>query len=137
MTNVKARKLIKTYRFPIYEELKVFLKELLSTPDNEGKGRLFSNIPVGNHNYTDGIWFWYSELKKLKAAKIISDTYQIKQLRKTFASYLVNELKVDPFIVQKLLDHSDVKISDEHYIELSLETVRSVLDKARFLVSDE
>jgi integrase len=137
MTNVKARKLSKTYLFPIYTELRIFLKNLLAEPNPEGDDRLFPKIKLGSHNYTDGLWFWYPEMRKLYLSKLISERYQMKQLRKTFASYLVNELQVDPFIVQKLLDHSDIKISDEHYIEIKLEPIRRVLNKAEFRQNDE
>lgn len=80
-------------------------------------------------HYTWPLSFWKRGIGFLFKAKKISKAYSLKQIRPTLASYLINNLKMDIFTVKKLLDHSDVKITDNHYIDFRVDNVRKELDE--------
>ena len=42
---------------------------------------------------------------------------------------LCNKLKMDIFTVKKLLDHTDVKVTDKHYVHFRVDNVRKELDE--------
>lgn len=127
--NIKAgkRKGKEFYRFPLYRELEKLLKEMNA---NDGKpGRLFSMYSVVPENYTWPLSFWKRGVGFLLKAKKISKAYSLKQIRPTLASYLINNLGMDIYKVKKLLDHTDVKITDKHYVDFRVDSVRRELDE--------
>jgi integrase len=79
-------------------------------------------------NYTYPLSFWERGIKILKQGKLIREYYTLKQIRSTAASFLINVLKMDIYTVKKLLDHTNVGITDKHYIELNLNEVRKDMD---------
>lgn len=127
--NVKSgkRKKKEYYSFPLYNELKNLLLQMnLKEGD---KGRLFDMYAVVPENYTWPLSFWKRAMKNLHKAKLISAEYKLKQIRPTFISFLINELKLDIYVVYKLADHADIKITDKHYIDFKLDRVRKELDE--------
>lgn len=127
--NVKSgkRKKKEYYLFPLYNELKNLL---LQMNVKEGdKGRLFDMYAIVPQNYTWPLSFWKRAMQYLYKVKLISTKYKLKQIRPTFISFLVNELKLDIYVVYKLADHADIKITDKHYIDFKLDGVRKELDE--------
>ncbi|KAF0215709.1 MAG: hypothetical protein FD178_1527 [Ignavibacteria bacterium] len=45
------------------------------------------------------------------------------------ASYMINVLKMKALIVKQILDHSDMKITERHYVRLNLKGIREELDE--------
>jgi len=128
MLNVKARKKKRMYKFPIYSDF----YELLKTMDTDDKGRLFEQYHIGKDNYTESLKFWKRQISKLYEEKQIGAKYMLKQIRPTFASYVINELGLDVYSVKNLLDHSDIRTTDKHYINLDIARKRKLLDEAKF-----
>lgn len=126
--NVKSgrRKGKEFYKFPLYKELEQLLKLMKA---DKGTGRLFSMYSVVPEHYTWPLSFWKRGMASLVKAKKISKAYSLKQIRPTLASYLINKLKMDIYTVKKLLDHTDVKVTDKHYIDFRVDTVRKELDE--------
>ena len=83
-------------------------------------------------NYTWPLSFWKRGIKFLKTANKISDEYSLKQIRPTLASFLINILKLDIYTVKKLLDHSDVKVTDKHYVDFDVNSIRKEMDDIDF-----
>lgn len=127
--NVKARKKKKFFNFPLYPELKKFLTKNfdLSVP-----GRLFPQFHYDEYSYTQSLKFWQRGIDYLIEEKIITQKYQMKQLRPTFASYAANELKIPVDVVSELLNHTDRKITDRHYVKFQMQTLSKMLSKAKF-----
>lgn len=128
--NVKTgrRKGKEFYKFPLYNELAKLLKAM--KPDNKA-GRLFDMYSIVPEHYTWPLSFWKRGIASLLKAKKISKAYSLKQIRPTLASFLINKLKLDIFTVKKLLDHSDIKITDNHYIDFRVDNVRKELDEIK------
>lgn len=126
--NVKSgrRKGKEFYKFPLYRELEQLLRLMKA---DKGTGRLFSMYSVVPEHYTWPLSFWKRGMASLVKGKKISKAYSLKQIRPTLASYLINKLKMDIYTVKKLLDHSDVKITDNHYIDFRVDNVRKELDE--------
>lgn len=127
--NIKAgkRKGKEFYKFPLYKELEKLLKEMKA--DDGKPGRLFSMYSIVPANYTWPLSFWKRGIGFLKKGNKISKAYSLKQIRPTLASYLINNLGMDIYKVKKLLDHTDVKITDKHYIDFRVDSVRRELDE--------
>lgn len=53
---------------------------------------------------------------------------QFRDLRRTYATRLHNK-KVDPLVIQRLLRHSNFKISEQVYIQHDLEQMREAVEK--------
>jgi integrase len=123
--NVKSGKKKKKefYQFPLYPELENLLLEVKP----QGKGRLFNMIKLNEVNYTYPLTFWDRAVKQLKSAGKISEYYTLKQIRSTTASYFINVMRMDIFTVKKLLDHSDIKVTDQHYIKFNVARIRESL----------
>lgn len=128
INNIKSgrRKGKEFYKFPLYKELEQLLKLMKA---EKGTGRLFSMYSVVPEHYTWPLSFWKRGMASLIKGKKISKAYSLKQIRPTLASYLINKLKMDIYTVKKLLDHSDVKITDNHYIDFRVDNVRKELDE--------
>ena len=128
--NVKtgARKGKIYYKFPLYKELEKLILNAVASP--KALGRLFGQFKLNSLNYTYPLSFWERGIKVLKEKKEISEYYTLKQIRSTTASFLVNGLKMDIFLVKKILDHSDIKMTED-YVELDLERIRHEMDKTK------
>jgi len=59
----------------------------------------------------------------------IKKKYTLKQIKSTAATYFINNMKFDIYRVKKLLDHSDVKVTERNYIRYDVDLVRHVLDE--------
>lgn len=114
------------YPFPLYKELGSLLREMKFNP--EAKGRLFRQYKLNPLSYTSPLSFWERGIKVLKIAKHISNYYTLKQIRSTTASFMINVLGMKVLSVKRLLDHTDIKITDKHYISLNLKVVREEMD---------
>jgi integrase len=126
--NVKSeRKKKKAYLFPLYSELKKLLVEDMGVKEGDS-GRLFHMYKEVPALYTSPLSFWERAMKFLTKAKKISRPYKLKQLRPTFFSFLINVLKMKIYTVYKLADHADIKITDKHYVDFKLDSVRRELD---------
>lgn len=114
--NVKARN--KPFTFPLYPELRKLLEDIGPKP----KGRLFEKYREG-----DSPKFWTRAMERLTERSQIGKKYKIHDLRKTFTSILVNR-GVNQFFVQKLLDHSDIRVTDGSYTKLEIRSLTEVLN---------
>lgn len=114
------------FQFPIYKELKLLLEEMGVKQGDTG--RLFHQFKLNELNYTYPLSFWERGIKSLKIGKKVQQYYIMKQIRPTTASFMINVLKVDAFTVQKLLDHTDIKITDKHYIKKKISESRKLMD---------
>lgn len=126
--NVKAGKKKKKeyYKFPLYKELDNLIKNLGVSAGETG--RLFHMFALNELHYTAPLSFWDRVIKILKNSKQIREYYTLKQIRPTTASFLINVLNMPVLTVKRLLDHTDMKITDKHYIELDLSKVRKEMD---------
>lgn len=126
--NVKSgrRKGKEFYKFPLYKELEKLLKEMKA---DKRTGRLFDMYSIVPEHYTWPLSFWKRGVASLVKANKILKAYSLKQIRPTLASFLINHLKIDIFTVKKLLDHTDVKVTDKHYIDFRVDNVRRELDE--------
>lgn len=113
------------YLFPIFPALEELFKEMGVKKGDTG--RLFDYYPVVPENYTYPLQFWDRGLENLLAGRLIAKHYTIKQIRSTTANLLIDVLKLDLYDVQKLLDHSNVKITEKNYLRLNLKRVREEL----------
>jgi integrase len=128
--NVKTgqRKQKGYYLFPLYGELEYLLHNEMKI--NQGDvGRVFSHFALNHLQYAEPLTFWRRAMGTMVAVKHIRKRYTLKQIRSTTASYLVNNLKFDIYRVQKLLDHSNVKVTEKNYVRFNVELVRQVLDE--------
>ena len=119
-TNVKAKH--KTFYFPLHDEL----KDLLLKMKKKKKGRIFSNWAVG-----ESPKFWQRDIPLLVKRRVLGKKYTLHDLRKTFTSWLVNS-GVDQALVQKLLDHSDIRVTDENYTKLEAKVLKDQFEKILF-----
>jgi integrase len=126
--NIKAgeRKNKSYYRFPLYRELELLLKEMKVKQGDTG--RLFDMYTVADGNYTWSLSFWKRKIKSLVLSKKISKQYTLKQIRPTLASFLINFLNMDIFSVKKLLDHANIKVTDKYYVDFNVNKTRKDLD---------
>ncbi|MEI8129319.1 MAG: tyrosine-type recombinase/integrase [bacterium] len=122
VTNVKANKI---FQFPIYNELEELLKEI----GVKKKGKVFPFANVG------ALDFFRKTIKKLvepdkpvKDKKYISQYYTLYNLRDTFASDKANS-NIGLSNVQELLDHSDMRVTRRHYVQMRTDYLRELLNK--------
>lgn len=125
IVNVKTgkRKGKDYYNFPLYSALRSLLLEI-----NVKSGRLFHQFGINELDYTSSLKFWQRAQSTLLKYNQISRKYTLKQLRPTFASYCINILQMDIYTVQKLLDHSDIKVTNQHYILHDISNAKNKLD---------
>lgn len=128
--NVKTgkRKGRDTYQFPLYGELERLIKDEMKVSPGES-GRLFDHFNLNELNYTAPLEFWTRAMKRLARLGHIKKVYTLKQIRSTSATYFINNMKFDIYRVKKLLDHSDVKVTEKNYIQYNVDLVRQVLDE--------
>ncbi|MBS3945279.1 MAG: hypothetical protein KGZ42_07270 [Melioribacter sp.] len=134
MLNVKGtRKRSPYFIYPLFRELEELIKRIMERPVVDNSDRLFSHFKIGNNNYTDSFWWWYADQKKLKMVGLISDTYEMKQIRKTFPSYAINELGFSKEEIKFLLDHTDESVAENYYLNLRYDTIRDKFEKKRII----
>ncbi|MBN8545826.1 MAG: site-specific integrase [Ignavibacteria bacterium] len=128
--NVKSgrRKGREIYLFPLYGELEFLLREEMGVNPGD-TGRLFGHFKINELDYTSPLGFWDRLMNTLAKHGHIKKKYTLKQIRSTAASYFINNLRFDIYRVKKLLDHSDVKVTERNYIRYDVELVRQVLDE--------
>jgi len=128
--NVKSgrRKGREMYLFPLYGELESLLRNEMGVRPGD-TGRLFSHFKINELDYTSPLGFWDRLMNTLAKHGHIKKKYTLKQIRSTAASYFINNLRFDIYRVKKLLDHSDVKVTEKNYIRYDVELVRQVLDE--------
>jgi len=116
------------YYFPLYSELKKLLFNGMLVKDGDS-GRLFPEYKYNEVYYTDSLKFFSRAINLMLQMKLIKNRYTLKNIRSGFASFLVNILRMDVLTVKKLLDHTDIKVTEKHYIKLNLKNVRETLDE--------
>lgn len=128
--NVKSgrRKGREFYLFPLYGELESLLRNEMGVRPGD-TGRLFGHFKINELDYTSPLGFWDRLMNTLAKHGHIKKKYTLKQIRSTAASYFINNLRFDIYRVKKLLDHSDVKVTERNYIRYDVELVRQVLDE--------
>lgn len=128
IVNVKtgARKNSEYYQFPIFPALDELLKEMGVEPGSNG--RLFSHFPLVENDYTSPLSFWGRAIRTLIKSGRIRKAYTVKQIRSTAASYFINVLQLDIFQVKKLLDHSDIRVTEKSYISFELDKIRKIFE---------
>lgn len=114
------------YRFPLYLELENLLKEM--NVNHGDTGRLFNMFAIAPENYAWPLSFWKRRINFLHKAKLIEKPYNLKQIRPTLASFLINVQKMDIYSVKKLLDHANIKVTDKHYIDFNVNRIRKDLE---------
>lgn len=118
VTNVKAKG--RKYYFPLHSEL----KELLNTIGNKKSGRIF-------HYWSEYPKFWHKKITKLYSDGLISKKYTLHDLRRTFTSWLINS-GVDQAVLTKLLDHSDIRVTDESYSKFEMSLLKKQFKNVKF-----
>lgn len=128
------------YAFPLYNELYNLLTEQMGVKPGE-MGRLFPQFKYSETSYTESLKFWNRKINSLYRTHQISRQYILKQIRPTSAFYFINEMKLSIYTVQKLLDHSTVKVTEKHYAKLNMSQTKSELDDMKgldcFIPSEE
>ncbi len=104
LRNTKARRI---EEFPLYEVLEEFLLEF-----RKPSGKIFP------YKSGDSLKFWWRGMKKLKMH------YTIHQIRKSFATKLVNE-NISMFDAMKLLRHKSVQTTLKYYASADLSRIGS------------
>jgi len=133
INNIKtgARKGKQFYNFPLYPELERLLAEDIGVVQGD-RGRLFEMFTLIPDHYTWPLTFWKRVVNSLYDKKEIQTKYNLKQIRSTFASYLINVYGMDIYDVKRLLDHTDIKITDKHYIGYNTGRVRKKLKQVTY-----
>lgn len=128
--NVKSgrRKGREIYLFPLYGELESLLRDEMGVKPGD-TGRLFGHFKINEMDYTSPLGFWDRLMTTLTKFGKIKKKYTLKQIRSTAATYFINNMKFDIYRVKKLLDHSDVKVTERNYIRYDVDLVRHVLDE--------
>ena len=117
--NVKARG--KEFYFPIHPELKKLLKLM-----GPGEGDLFP------YSFKRGSpVFWRRGINYLYENKKILRKYRVHDLRKTFTSWMVNS-GVNPSVLQKLLNHSDIRVTNDIYTKMETKLLGSQFQNIKF-----
>lgn len=134
MLNVKGtRKKSPYFIYPLFRELEELIKQIMKRPIVDNSNRLFSHFKIGKRNYTDAFWWWYADQKKLKMVGLISEAYEMKQIRKTFPSYAINELGFSKEEIKFLLDHTDESVAENYYLNLRYDVIREKFEKKRII----
>lgn len=133
LENVKTGrvKLKNFYPFPIHAQLAALLNEI----GVDSAGRLFPQFKVNPQHYTYPLTFWERKVSALFEAKKIRAKYTLKQIRPTFISYAVNVLGLVDSEVQRLVDHSDIRITQTHYLKYEVLRLKPRLDQFQLLPS--
>ncbi len=116
--NVKSSRF---FIFPIYNELKELLLKI---------GPRKTGLVLG-YKSTDSLKFFNRDMHKLYLANLISRKYSLYSLRDTFASYLANN-NLDVSNVQELLNHSNIRITREHYVKMSSSYLKKKINSVNF-----
>lgn len=124
------------YQFPLYPELAELIDQIKDwNKSKEEKypnpqNRLFPQFGYTEHHYNESLKFFPRAIKQLLKTNKITRRYTLKHLRSTFASKLINSGNFNILVVNKLLDHADIKTTKEHYAKLltneALETLKNI-----------
>lgn len=118
VTNVKAK--YRKYYFPLHKEL----KELLNEMGIKKSGRIFNN-------WNEYPKFWIKKISKIYLDGLITKKYTLHDLRRTFTSWLINS-GVDQSILMKLLDHTDIRVTDESYSKFEMSLLKNQFKNVKF-----
>lgn len=130
MENVKVSKKRQRsfYYFPLHAGLRALFGEM--GVGSGSVGRLFSEFPVVENHMTQPLRSFWDRLNgKLVREGLIESRYTLKQIRPAFVSYAVNILKMNPYEVQKLVDHSDIKLTTAVYLKYEIKALTPALNK--------
>jgi integrase len=130
MENVKVSKKRQRsfYYFPLHAGLRALFSEMGVGPGSVG--RLFPEFPVVENHMTQPLRpFWDTLNQRLAKEDLIRSQYTLKQIRPTFVSYAVNVLRMNPYEVQKLVDHSDIKLTTAVYLKYEIQALTPALDR--------
>lgn len=128
--NVKAQR--REFYVPVSEELSELLTEI-GKRRNKKEDRLFYMYAESG----DGLKFWHRAMKKLNekdeetGKTPLKQKYMMKQLRKTYASWLA-DAGVDIGVVKNLLDHSNIAVTENHYLKSNAQRYLGDVNKTRF-----
>jgi len=126
-TNLKKRKAQRrNFFFPIHPELKPILKKILSHKNYTPGERLFYWFGENEHPK-----FFDRDMRKLLKDGKIKRKYSLSDWRDTFSSYLANN-KVHSSHLQKLLDHTDIRTTEEYYTQLEALTLFNIIKGIKF-----
>lgn len=128
IVNVKTgmRKGSEYYQFPIYRELEELLLEMDVKPGDTG--RLFGHFALVPESYSTPLSFWKRAINTLVKSGKIRRHYTLKMIRSTAASRFINEMGLDIFQVKKLMDHSDIRVTEKNYVSFELDNIRKKID---------
>ena len=109
---------------PISSDVRNLLKGLIA--NNNGSRYVFNYFDHSKGNFVPVKSVSVAFRNACRRAKI-SDL-QFRDLRRSFSSRL-HELQADPLLIQRLLRHSSFKISEEVYIQSSMESMKDAIEK--------
>lgn len=129
INNVKTgdRKGKQFYPFPIYKELRNLLLEM--NVDTIRQGRLFDKIVYYETNYTGGFKFFNATVNILLKQGLIKEKYTLKQIRKTFATFILENSRLDIKDIKELLDHESIETTDSHYLGYDLSDAKDKFEE--------
>ncbi|MBN8568037.1 MAG: site-specific integrase [Ignavibacteria bacterium] len=110
--------------FPIYKELRTFIKKELKFINNLGEDDL-----IFSEFNSEIVHKRFQRIKKTLKLKGEHNTYTLKTFRKTFASNFASK-GLDNSKIADLLGHSDPKITKKYYTAVSTESLRKAMDEA-------
>ena len=108
-----------------------FVSEIFKTLIEENNGRSQFMFNKGNGKYGRIKFIDHGFTKALKEAGI--KEFQFRDLRRTFGTRMA-KLGTNPFVLQKLMRHSDIKTTMEHYVQVDSQ---DMLDAAELLCQSE
>ena len=129
INNVKTgdRKGKQFYPFPIYKELKKLLLEM--NVDTIKQGRLFDKVIYHENNYVGGFHFFKVAVNALLKQGLIRERYTLKQIRNTFATFILKNSRFDVKDIKQLLDHESIEITDSHYLGYDLSDAKDKFEE--------
>ena len=105
-------------------DVRSLLKGLIAS--NNGNGYVFNYFSYFKKDFVPVKNIHIAFSNACKRAKITD--LQFRDLRRTFSSRL-HELNTDPLLIQRLLRHSSFRISEEVYIQSSMELMKDASEK--------
>ncbi|MBS1492242.1 MAG: tyrosine-type recombinase/integrase [Bacteroidetes bacterium] len=108
--------------FPIYEELKLFIRdEFKNIKNSSPETEIFKEYK----SFTLGRKFL-----RLKRTLKLDEEFNLKTFRKTFATKLISS-GVDGSIVAHLLGHTSVNTTSKYYIRKNTTSIKNILDEIK------
>jgi integrase len=105
-------------------DVRNLLKGLIA--NNNGSRYVFNYFNHSKNDFVPVKSIYIAFSSACKRAKISG--LQFRDLRRTFSSRL-HELNTDPLLIQRLLRHSSFRISEEVYIQSSMELMKNASEK--------